>query len=80
MLVTEKVAQSGLVTQQGERTQVDNVPAVLAQGQGGMLGVFVRRTTRPIEASISPIRSLAMAARAWRRARAIGAWRQQGEP
>src|SRR5258705_11550052 len=41
MLVTEKVGPVWLVTQQGEKTQVDNVPAVLAQGQGGMLGVFV---------------------------------------
>jgi len=40
MLVT-RVGPVWLVTQQGERTQVDNVPAVLAQGQGGMLGVFV---------------------------------------
>ncbi len=38
MLVTEKVGPVWLVTQQGEKTQVDNVPAVLAQGQGGMLG------------------------------------------
>ena len=30
-----------LVTQQGKKTPVDNVPAVLYQGQGGMLGVFV---------------------------------------
>src|SRR5258705_6852848 len=41
MLVTEKVGPVWLVTQQGEKTQVANVPAVLAQGQGGMLGVFV---------------------------------------
>jgi len=41
MLVTEKVGPVWLVTQQGQKTQVDNVPAVLAQGQGGMLGVFV---------------------------------------
>ena len=41
MLVTEKVGPIWLVTQQGEKTQVTNVPAVLAQGQGGMLGVFV---------------------------------------
>jgi glucose/arabinose dehydrogenase len=30
-----------LVTQQGEKTPVANAPAVLYQGQGGMLGVFV---------------------------------------
>src|SRR5215510_6956264 len=41
MLVTEKVGPVWLVTQQGAKTQVANVPAVLAQGQGGMLGVFV---------------------------------------
>jgi aldose sugar dehydrogenase len=41
MLITEKVGPVWLVTQQGEKTPVDNVPAVLAQGQGGMLGVFL---------------------------------------
>jgi glucose/arabinose dehydrogenase len=41
MLVTEKVGPVWLVTQQGEKTPVGNVPAVLYQGQGGMLGVFV---------------------------------------
>ncbi len=41
MLITEKVGPVWLVTQQGEKTSVANVPAVLAQGQGGMLGVFV---------------------------------------
>src|SRR5438876_500736 len=41
MLVTEKVGPVWLVTPQGEKTPVDNVPAVLYQGQGGMLGVFV---------------------------------------
>ena len=41
MLVTEKVGPVWLVTQQGMKTPVDNVPAVLYQGQGGMLGVFV---------------------------------------
>src|SRR5438874_5092533 len=41
MLVTEKVGPVWLVTQQGKKTPVDNVPAVLWQGQGGMLGVFV---------------------------------------
>src|SRR5882672_1279800 len=38
---TEKVGPVWLVTQQGEKTPVDNVPAVLYQGQGGMLGVFL---------------------------------------
>ena len=41
MLITEKVGPVWLVTQQGEKTPVDNVPAVLHQGQGGMLGIFV---------------------------------------
>ncbi len=41
MLITEKVGALWLVTQQGEKTQVTNVPAVLHQGQGGMLGVFL---------------------------------------
>jgi glucose/arabinose dehydrogenase len=41
MLVTEKVGPVSLVTQQGEKTPVDNVPPVLWQGQGGMLGVFL---------------------------------------
>ena len=41
MLVTEKVGPVWLVTPKGEKTPVENVPAVLWQGQGGMLGVFV---------------------------------------
>ena len=41
LLLTEKVGPVWLVTQKGEKTQIDNVPAVLWQGQGGMLGVFV---------------------------------------
>jgi len=41
MLITEKVGPLWLVTQQGAKTQVKNVPAVLAQGQGGMLGVYL---------------------------------------
>lgn len=40
MLVTEKVGPVWLVTQAGVKTPVANVPAVLAQGQGGMLGVY----------------------------------------
>src|ERR1700744_3441451 len=40
MLITEKVGALWLVTQQGEKTPVANVPAVLHKGQGGMLGVF----------------------------------------
>src|SRR5438045_796593 len=41
MLVTEKPGPVWLVTPHGEKTPVDNVPAVLHQGQGGMLGVFL---------------------------------------
>jgi glucose/arabinose dehydrogenase len=41
MLITEKVGPVWLVTQQGEKTPIANVPAVLWQGQGGMLGVFL---------------------------------------
>ena len=41
MLVTEKVGALWLVTEQGSKTPVSNVPAVLHQGQGGMLGVFL---------------------------------------
>ncbi len=41
MLITEKVGPLWLVTQQGAKTQVANVPAVLSSGQGGMLGVFI---------------------------------------
>jgi len=41
MLITEKPGAVWLVTQQGAKTQVTNVPAVLHQGQGGLLGVFL---------------------------------------
>jgi glucose/arabinose dehydrogenase len=41
MLVTEKPGPVWLVTQAGEKTPIAKVPEVLAQGQGGMLGVFV---------------------------------------
>jgi glucose/arabinose dehydrogenase len=41
LLITEKVGPLWLVTQEGVKTPVANVPAVLAQGQGGMLGVYV---------------------------------------
>src|SRR6266567_257041 len=41
MLTTEKVGPVWLVTQQGEKTPVENIPPVLWQGQGGMLGVFL---------------------------------------
>ena len=41
MLITEKVGPVWLVTQEGLKTPVTNVPPVLSQGQGGMLGVFL---------------------------------------
>ena len=41
MLITEKVGPVWLVTQDGVKTPVANVPAVLARGQGGMLGIYV---------------------------------------
>jgi glucose/arabinose dehydrogenase len=41
MLITEKVGPVWLVTQGGEKTPVANAPAVLSQGQGGMLGIFL---------------------------------------
>jgi aldose sugar dehydrogenase len=41
MLITEKVGPIWLVTQDGTKMPVENVPAVLAQGQGGMLGIFL---------------------------------------
>jgi glucose/arabinose dehydrogenase len=41
MLITEKPGALWLVTQQGAKTPVSNVPEALAGGQGGMLGVFI---------------------------------------
>ena len=41
MLITEKVGPIWLVTQTGEKMPVNHVPPVLAQGQGGMLGIFL---------------------------------------
>ncbi len=41
MLITEKVGGLQLVTQQGAKTAVANVPAVVWRGQGGMLGVYL---------------------------------------
>jgi glucose/arabinose dehydrogenase len=40
MLITEKVGPIWLVTPAGAKTPVANAPAVLAQGQGGMLGIY----------------------------------------
>jgi glucose/arabinose dehydrogenase len=41
MLITEKVGGLQLVTQQGAKTPVANLPAALWRGQGGMLGVYL---------------------------------------
>ncbi|HNQ56155.1 MAG TPA: PQQ-dependent sugar dehydrogenase [Candidatus Desulfobacillus denitrificans] len=41
LLVTEKPGALWLVTQQGEKTRIAGAPAVLHQGQGGLLGVFL---------------------------------------
>ena len=41
MLITEKVGPVWLVTQQGQKIQVSNTPAVYFQGQSGMHGVFL---------------------------------------
>lgn len=41
MLITEKIGGMQLVTQQGAKTPVANVPPVLWEGQGGMLGVYL---------------------------------------
>jgi aldose sugar dehydrogenase len=41
MLITEKIGDLLLVTQQGAKTAVTNVPVALNKGQGGMLGVFL---------------------------------------
>ena len=41
MLITEKLGPVWLVSQQGEKIQVENTPPVYWQGQNGMLGVFL---------------------------------------
>jgi len=41
MLITEKVGPVWLVSQQGEKIQVQNTPPVYWKGQNGMLGVFL---------------------------------------
>ena len=41
MLITEKVGEMWLVTQEGAKTPIKNVPPVLHEGQGGLLGVFL---------------------------------------
>ncbi len=41
MLITEKVGAVWLVSQKGEKIQVENTPKVYFQGQNGMMGVFL---------------------------------------
>ena len=41
MIITEKRGPVWLVTPQGTKTRIANTPAVLHEGQGGMLGVFL---------------------------------------
>jgi glucose/arabinose dehydrogenase len=41
MLITEKIGPLWLVTQDGQKSQVNNTPAVYWQGQSGMMGVFL---------------------------------------
>src|ERR1039458_5247226 len=41
MLIPEKVGPVWLVSQQGEKIQVENTPKVYFQGQSGMHGVFL---------------------------------------
>lgn len=41
MLITEKIGKLWIADQQGGKTQVTNVPEVVARGQGGMLSVYL---------------------------------------
>jgi len=41
MLITEKGGAVWLATQTGDKVPVANVPAVVAKGQGGLLGIFL---------------------------------------
>src|SRR5713226_1575258 len=41
MLITEKPGPVWLVSQQGEKLQVENTPPAYWQGQNGMMGVFL---------------------------------------
>src|SRR5262245_11468680 len=41
MLITEKPGPVWVVTQQGEKIQVENTPPVYWQGQNGMMGVYL---------------------------------------
>ena len=54
MLVTEKVGPVWLVTQQGEKTPIENVPAVQYRARAACWASSCRRSTRPTAASTSP--------------------------
>jgi len=41
MLITEKPGPVWLVTQKGEKIQIENTPKVYFQGQNGMMGIFL---------------------------------------
>src|SRR5512133_2572954 len=41
MLITEKVGPVWVVSQKGEKIQIENTPKVFWQGQNGMMGVFL---------------------------------------
>ena len=66
MLITEKVGPIWLVTQTGEKTPVANAPAVLARGQGGMLGIYLSPHYAKDTLCISRTRSRVRAGLAWR--------------
>ena len=57
--ITEKVGPVWLVTQEGAKTQVANVPRSCAKDRAACWACSCRRTTRPITTSISRIPSLA---------------------
>ena len=66
MLITEKVGNLWLVTQQGGKTPVTNVPAVLWKGQGGMLGVYTSPFYAKDHSVYLTYSEPGEAARAWR--------------
>ena len=81
MLVTEKVGPVWLVTQQGEKTPVDNVPAVCTRARAACWASSCRRITRPTTTSTSRMRSRATAGSSLALARArLVDRRGHGEP
>jgi glucose/arabinose dehydrogenase len=57
MLITEKVGPVWLVSQKGEKIQVENTPAVYYQGQNGMHGVFLspNYSTAPMPSRVTMV-------------------------